>query len=86
MNQPPPQQDSQKKTHSPIGTVVVVLSGICFFIFMFIFLGPAMMIVAAVFAFAAIHYLIWGKWLSKATVRQPEQPAQTERNDETTNE
>lgn len=67
---PPPKPPPPGKPSSSIWPVLlvalVVLLGLIALVFLTLgIFGPVILIGLAVFGIAGMHYLVWGKWLSK---------------------
>nr|NIL97921.1 hypothetical protein [Planctomycetales bacterium]NIM09314.1 hypothetical protein [Planctomycetales bacterium]NIN08782.1 hypothetical protein [Planctomycetales bacterium]NIN77899.1 hypothetical protein [Planctomycetales bacterium]NIO35082.1 hypothetical protein [Planctomycetales bacterium] len=63
-----------------VSTLIAVVGvGFLVLIFLLCTLGnvAALLVAGGVFAFGAVHYLIWGWWLSRAVQRQDQERGKT---------
>lgn len=82
----PSPQPSEPTSRGPRGCFSVVLaSGLALFVFAVLFMlsggavAPAVVAAGAIFGVAALHYVIWGWWLSGIIRQQVEDEEQRSR-------
>jgi hypothetical protein len=66
---PAPPSPAPQRSGSPLSAILVFAVGACVFAALAVIAGPALVVVAGIFALAALHFLVWGWWLGGAIER-----------------
>jgi hypothetical protein len=79
-------EESQQQQRSSLLSLVLAFGGGSLLLLVLFFLtlgyiGPVILVAGGVFAFAAFHWLLWGRWLS-TSLRQEYEAEQARRKEE----